>query len=125
MSIARIFGVCGFTFFLMGQGITQHQHLPQHMELHEKFYSKLKVPGTDTSCCSDKDCRPVDYRVRSDGAYEFKVAGYWIKVDNKRIVRELTPDGGSHWCGMRHLAPGFGKKGNIFTYCGIVPEELF
>ncbi len=125
MSAARTIGVCVSALLLMGQGIVPHHHPPEHMELHEKFYSKLKIPGTKQSCCNDRDCRPADYRVSSDGEYEFKVAGYWIKVDRMKIIHELTPDGGGHWCGVRYMAPGFGRKGNIFTYCGIVPEELF
>ena len=31
---------------------------PGHHLHHDEFYSTLKRPGTDQSCCDDRDCRP-------------------------------------------------------------------
>src|SRR5215212_9154635 len=43
------------------------------------WFESLKQPGTGVSCCSISDCRPVQYRLASDG-YEALIDSGWVRV---------------------------------------------
>jgi hypothetical protein len=75
-------------------------------------YSEWKMPGTDVSCCSDKDCGPVTATPIGNGAWVVKVNGIEVVVTPDRVLKIPSPDGRSHWC-------GFGTH----TYC-FVPGEV-
>lgn len=89
---------------------------PGHHLHHDEFYSKLKRPGTDKSCCDNRDCRPVRHRVTADGV-EFFVHSQWRLMPRTRTLEVPTPDGKAHWCGTRVEGPGIVP----ITYCAIVP----
>jgi hypothetical protein len=55
---------------------------------HAEWYRGLKVPGTGSSCCNDKDCMPTDYRIR-EGLYEVPVGFMWVVVPNARVIRNV------------------------------------
>src|SRR5690348_10203276 len=89
------------------------------------WFQSLEVPGTNhSSCCSQSDCRPVDYRVIND-YYEalltpeqFARAGVmqsrWIRVPYDRILQRVdNPTGKAILCWQ----PGTG------VLCFIRPDE--
>lgn len=88
-----------------------------HAKHHSNFYSKQKIPGSQRSCCNQKDCRPVKYRHTSKGI-EMLIAGAWITPPAERVMMKDTPDAGGHWCGIEDGLLGDGKP---HTYCAIVP----
>lgn len=106
--------------------LTQHAHPKSHMELHNEFYLKLKIPGTQHSCCNNKDCRPVsEVKPHINGDYSFKVKSEWVRVAKHRIIHKVTPDGNPHWCGFERNYAGASYKGKPYTFCGIVNPGLF
>ena len=50
------------------------------------WFQSLRQPGTDVSCCSIADCRPVDYQVGPMG-YEVWITGRWHAVPPERVIR--------------------------------------
>src|SRR5271165_5613726 len=48
------------------------------------WYRSLLQPGTTVSCCSLADCRPTEYRIKSDH-YEALVGGNWLAVPPDKI----------------------------------------
>jgi hypothetical protein len=51
------------------------------------------------SCCSQRDCRPVAYRVNSStGREEINANGAWYPVEYDKVLPFSSPDGGSHAC---------------------------
>ena len=86
-----------------------------HALHHHGFYDGLKQPGTNLSCCHDKDCRPAKFRITQSGV-QFQIAGKWIDAPAERTLEIDTPDGAGHWC-------GYGESTNApHTYCAIVPK---
>jgi hypothetical protein len=89
------------------------------------WFQSLQVPGTNhSSCCSQSDCRPVDYRIVND-YYEalltpehFARVGViqarWIRVPFDRILQRVdNPTGKAILCWQ----PGTG------VLCFIRPDE--
>ena len=72
------------------------------------------------SCCEDRDCRPVRYRVTSSGVEMF-IDGVWVHVPQGRIQYRLL-DGdtgetaGGHWCGEPY-------GGSYITFCAFLPPD--
>jgi hypothetical protein len=84
--------------------LAQHQHPPEHADLHNQFYQKLKrpdvppnLPAWQKSCCSDRDCRPTEARYK-DGRWEFLRRGQWTPVPPEKIVDDHPPDMQAHVC---------------------------
>jgi len=50
------------------------------------WFESLKQPGTGVSCCSISDCRPVQYRLATDG-YEALVDSVWVRVPQDKILQ--------------------------------------
>lgn len=75
-------------------------------------YSEWKMPGTDVSCCSDRDCGPVTATPIGNGAWVVKTNGIEVVVTPDRVLSIPSPDGRSHWCGY-----------GTHTYC-FVPGEV-
>src|SRR5258705_10032260 len=80
-------------------------HLPlaavahDHHGYHAEFYSKW-VTREGISCCSARDCQPIDdqnVRVRSQGV-EVYVEGEWVPVSPEKIRPYHAPDMHSHLC---------------------------
>ncbi len=70
------------------------------------FYRSLRVPGTDTSCCSESDCRTTVTRLRN-GVEEVFVSkdkfpggqNEWVVVpDSRRLAPRDNPTGESVVC---------------------------
>lgn len=90
---------------------------------HHDVYEKWTVPGTrGMSCCSARvekedgsvtgDCRPGRARQDSVGDWEAYVDGARLPVPRDKVLKEQSPDGRSHFCGI-----------GGFTFC-FVPGEV-
>jgi hypothetical protein len=61
-------------------------------------YSDWKIPGTSSSCCNDRDCRPVRAAQDLDGNWTAFVDGREVRIPRDRILNMRSPDGRSHLC---------------------------
>jgi len=92
-----------------------------------QWFKHLRQPGTSFPCCSISDCRPVDYRLASDGRYEVMVEGNWYKVPRRFVLqRKGNPLGRTVACytttlGYGTLAGGTYEGDQIEILC-FVPE---
>ena len=88
------------------------------------IYSHLK-DEVGASCCDDRDCRPVPYRIFANGVQMF-VDQRWVDVPSERIqYRALLGDtgGGGHWCGSA-FEPDFRNPDALYiTKCAILPPQ--
>lgn len=87
--------VIGFLLSLLPLRAAAHDHLTYHAE----FYSKW-VTRDGISCCSARDCEPIDdkhVRVRSEGL-EVYVEGEWVPVSPEKVRPYHAPDMMSHLC---------------------------
>jgi hypothetical protein len=92
-------------------------------EAHD-IYSHLR-DRWGNSCCDEKDCRPVPYRVTPTGVQMF-VDGEWIAVPDYAIqYRALSGDtgetDGGHWCGI--IRDGHGDRVEYSTLCAVLPPN--
>lgn len=79
----------------------EHNHPPQDVELHEKFYSTWMRPDQpNLSCCDKQDCYPAEAHWHN-GQWHAKRRedGKWIRVPPEKVeqVRD-SPDGRNHVC---------------------------
>jgi hypothetical protein len=95
------------------------RHGSGHDTWHEGFYQKLKIPGTNTSCCNLADCRPTQIRTVGDH-YEVMKDGRWIRVQPEKVVKITAPDGGAHICAPESLGTRFDPD---YVYCIVMPLE--
>ena len=66
------------------------------------FYESLKQPHTDLSCCSESDCRPVDYRIEGDHYVATRADGSQVDIDPSIIIhRSDNPVGRAILCELR------------------------
>jgi hypothetical protein len=64
---------------------------------HE-WYTGLRSPD-GMSCCNERDCRPVAYRINpGTGREEINAKGAWHPVEYDKVLLFSSPDGGSHAC---------------------------
>ena len=95
----------------LGQDIREHP--PEHMELHERFYSTWMIPpGRTTSCCNRRDCYPATVkRVGGIWFVQIRETGQWVVIPVSRIEQNQadpreSPDYRPHVCasatGMVH-----------------------
>jgi hypothetical protein len=61
-------------------------------------YGSWKIPGTNTSCCDHRDCRPARARMDENERWEAWDGQRWIKVPPDRVLKIPSPDGRSHLC---------------------------
>lgn len=62
------------------------------------WFRSLLQPGTGMSCCALADCRPTEYRIRSDH-YEAMVGGKWVAVPPDKILQRTdNPTGHAIVC---------------------------
>lgn len=64
------------------------------------IYRGWMVPGTATSCCNDRDCRPTRARMDEHERWEAWDGERWLKVPPDRVLKIPSPDGRSHLCEM-------------------------
>jgi hypothetical protein len=53
------------------------------------WFESLKQPGSGVSCCSIADCRPVEYRLATDG-YEAYLDTRWVHVPDDKIIHGMA-----------------------------------
>jgi len=64
---------------------------------HE-WYTGLRSPD-GMSCCNERDCRPVAYRINPDtGREEIQANGRWYPVEYDKVLPFSSPDGEYHAC---------------------------
>ncbi|MGH6897705.1 MAG: hypothetical protein ACREJ5_14370 [Geminicoccaceae bacterium] len=62
------------------------------------WYTGLRSPD-GMSCCNERDCRPVAYRINRDtGREEIQANGAWYPVEYDKVLPFSSPDGGYHAC---------------------------
>ena len=97
-----------------------HQHRPQDLELHRKFYQTWMMPDNRAiSCCHDQDCQPAEARQLPNGQWEARQegdTGSFTPIPAKKIEQERdSPDGRNHLCGRR-----LGISADFYVYCFIL-----
>lgn len=77
----------------------EHNHPPEHAQLHEQFYKDWKKPDGG-SCCNLQDCFPAEVRYQDGEVYaKSKWTGNWVKIPREKIDWNVSsPDGQSHAC---------------------------
>lgn len=110
-------------------------HPAEHQKLHNEFYSTLVQNDGKTSCCNDKDCRPVKHRMVPDKSlpngvrYDAFIPSIgWVVPDQDKIQFKTTPDGMAHLCSLDSSNYDLGAGANpleIYTFCFIIPQGLF
>lgn len=63
-------------------------------------YTSWKIPGTNASCCDNRDCRPTRARQDDSGQWEAWDGERWLKVPPDRALKIKSPDGRSHLCAV-------------------------
>lgn len=77
------------------------------------------------SCCNNRDCRAVNYRVRSWGV-QMLIQDSWRtipadKVEYRILDGDTGETNGGHWCGEYKRGDGW----VLFrTFCAFVPPNL-
>ena len=107
--------------------IDDHQHPPQDMALHEKFYSTWNVPNNGNervaSCCNLKDCYPSTTKKVGEHWYAQRREDFqWIlipegKLEHNQPDPRESPDYQSHVC---MTPPGSGKT----VYCAVLGSGI-
>ena len=97
-----------------------HQHRPQDLDLHEKFYKTWMMPDNRAiSCCHDQDCQPAEARQLPNGQWEARQegdTGNFTPIPAKKIEQDRdSPDGRNHLCGRR-----LGISADFYVYCFIL-----
>jgi hypothetical protein len=69
---------------------------PTHILAHD-WYLDLKAKD-GASCCSKKDCHPVDHRYTDGKGLELQIGVAWILVDPDVVLSTSSPDDHAHAC---------------------------
>ena len=87
-------------------------HPPEHMMLHEKFYSKWNMPNNGgyrvNSCCSNTDCYPTPIKKEGEKhVFLHRETQTWLEVPETKLEQnqpdeEESPDGQSHVCASKN-----------------------
>jgi hypothetical protein len=125
LTVAAAFYIALIILFLFTIPVrAQHRHLPQHEEIHHKFYKQWKMPtNRAVSCCNDQDCKPAEAYMK-DGRWYARHEGDdgpFTLIPKERVDIGLPdspepPDFRSHLCGMRY--GGF-NNGEFTVFCFI------
>src|SRR3954453_9894963 len=79
----------------------QHNHPPQDVEVHEKFYSTWFMPDQPTrSCCNKADCYPTEGKFEHNQGSPWRGEdGQYIPIPANKVERNRdNPDGRNHIC---------------------------
>ena len=109
IAVARAATVVGWAMLWLGIGPT-HGH---------GLYTGLMTRDGTKSCCNDRDCRPVKYKITSGGV-QMLVADQWLRVPESVIQYRTLPNDvteGGHWCGH-----GL-SIGHPVTVCAFLPPR--
>ena len=85
-----------------------------HAQNHD-WYQHLKIPGSDASCCSNKDCRPVRAYRDDNGNWLALLQGQWVPIP----PRVILPRGMNREPFQKHLC---GSVDGSFIYCFLEDE---
>jgi hypothetical protein len=100
-----------------------HNHPPQDIALHERFYSTWMRPDNpSTSCCNKQDCYPAEFKLVGGTWFaKRREDGQWVPIPEERFEHSRTdrtpaesPDGRSHVC----MEPPFYGVYNV--WCAIL-----
>ena len=84
-------------------------------QAHDWYRGLLSPAGH--SCCGERDCRPVRYRLdAATGREEIEANGRWWPVDHGKVLPLTAPDGGAHACWQE-------PRGKPEFRCIILPGE--
>lgn len=61
-------------------------------------YTSWRIPGTDISCCDNRDCAPVAATGDADRGWRIWLQGDWRRVPPDRVLAIPSPDGRAHAC---------------------------
>ena len=78
-----------------------------HRAYPHEIYDTWTMPGTNTSCCHNTDCRPVRAWKITDTQWVAMVDGQMVLIPNDKILEGPSPDGRSHWCGSLKMQSTF------------------
>ena len=110
--ILLVVGFTAFLIFLIENSASAHE-----------WYSDLKVPGSNASCCNERDCRSLLQMEVRNGEYglEVFVFGKWVIVPPEMILAEPSPDSETHFCGTldSSLVPP-----KVFVRCVVLPSSM-
>lgn len=117
---AVVFVAAMFLVVAFAWGQEPHQHRPQDLEIHHKFYKTWMMPDNRAiSCCHDDDCQPAEARQLSNGEWEARQegdTGNFTPIPAKKIEQDRdSPDGRNHLCGRR-----LGVSAEFYVYCFIL-----
>ena len=97
--LALLLVTAGWTF--PAQAEEQHQHPPQDVENHERFYKHWMRPDLPTSsCCNLKDCYATEIKYIEGKLHAKRREDQkWVAVPPEKIDQVNTsPDGRNHVC---------------------------
>lgn len=84
-------------------------------ETKGEWFRSLMRPDTNTSCCSDADCRATNARF-VNGHWEAEFDGTMTPIPDGKIVRNQDSyDGRAYLCATKD------KPGSPFIYCFVRP----
>lgn len=95
---------------------TSHNHPPQDVALHDRFYSSWMMPDArHVSCCHERDCYPVEARHdRTGWLAKRREDGKWLRVPAAKVETERdNPDGRSHLCAP---TPDMATTSEVFCF---------
>lgn len=77
-----------------------HDHPPEHAQLHDQFYNRLRQPDKpNAGCCADKHCYPTPARFENGVWWAFrKSKNAFVSIPAHKVNKEPTVDGQAHLC---------------------------
>ena len=78
------------------------------------WFQSLRQPSNGISCCSEADCRVVEYRT-SGAHYQAWVKDSWIDVPDEIVLHKDNPTGGAVLCATDDLT---------LLYCFVPGNEV-
>lgn len=71
------------------------------------IYSEWKIPGTEHSCCSDRDCYPVEAKFENGHWHaQRREDGVWLTIPDQAVLKDgATADGKAHLCAPPPYSP--------------------
>jgi hypothetical protein len=116
-AVLFVVGIIGIVAALADE---PHQHRPQDLAIHHKFYKHWKMPDNRAvSCCNEDDCRPAEAYLRNGQWYARQEGddGDFTPIPKHKVDLGLpdspdNPDGRNHLCGRR-----YGPRAEFTTYC--------
>jgi hypothetical protein len=128
MSVTAKLVIClALSFLVVAGARAQHEHHPQDLALHDKFYSSWLMPNghqdRKLSCCNKQDCYPTPIQLHN-GQYwvQRREDKKWLLVpegilEQRQDDPRESPDHQSHAC----IAPPYAGD---MVYCATLGAGL-